>query len=123
LGLCSRGRNFGPSSDVADFGATARFFRTCHEGQECTSHLLRDLISASRLRTEFSTQPVRKLLSRTSIWPGDPEFRPMVSGTITGPGANFSRGNLAGSRSLRRLSARPAHMVDLGNYRHDSFLG
>ena len=122
LGFCSRRRNFGPSSDVAIFGATARFFRTCHEGQECTSRLLRDPISAFRLRTSFPLT-LRKLFSRTSIWPGDPEFRPVVSGTITGPGANFSRRNLAGGRSLRRLSARPAHVVDLGNCRNDYFLG
>ena len=47
----------------------------------------------------------------------------MVSGTVTRLGANFSRRNLAGGRSLRRLSACAAHMVDLGNYRHDYFLG
>jgi hypothetical protein len=85
--------------------------------------LLRDPLSAFRLRTEFSGQPVRKLFSRTSIRPGDPEFRLMVSGTVTRIGPNFSRRNLAGGRSLRRFSPRTAHMVGLGNYGHDYFLG
>src|SRR6266480_7119433 len=95
----------------------------CYEGQEFPSRLLCGSIFAFRLRIESSAQPVRKLFSRTSIRPGDPEFCPMVSGTVTRVGASFSRRNLTGGRSLRRLSARTAYMVDLGNYRHDYLLG
>src|SRR5436190_16266033 len=95
----------------------------CYEGQEFPSRLLCGSIFAFRLRIEFSAQPVRKLFSRTSIQPGDPEFSPMVSGTVTRPGVNFSRRNLGDDRSLRGVPARTAHMVDLGHYRHAHFLG
>src|SRR5882724_3160193 len=47
----------------------------------------------------------------------------MVTRTVTRPGANFNGRNPAGGRSLRCLSARPAHVVDLGDYRHACFLG
>jgi hypothetical protein len=55
LEFCSHRRNFRPSSDLAVFGATARFLRRRHEDQECTNRLLCDPISAFGLRTEFSS--------------------------------------------------------------------
>src|SRR5207248_5029435 len=120
---CRHCSNFDPSYGITAVGTTSRFFRTCYKLQEYPNRLLCDLISACHLRTEFSAQPIRKLFSRTPIRSGEPEFRSMVSGTVTRVGASFSRRNLTGRRSLRRLSARTANMVDLGSYRHDYLLG
>ena len=63
-----------------------------------------------------------EVFSRTPVWPGDPEFRPMVSGTVAGLALTLVGGTLVVG-SLRRFSACPTHMVDLGNCRHAHFLG
>src|SRR5437870_13884922 len=123
LDLAPLGSNFALSSGLTVVGATAWYFRTCYKYQELPNRLLCDPISAFHLRTEFSAQPVRKFFPRTSIRSGDPEFRPMASGTVTRVGASFSRRNLTSGRALRRLPARTGYMVALGSYRHDYLLG
>ncbi len=50
-------------------------------------------------------------------------FAPWFREQLLGLALTLAGGTLAGGRSLRRLSAGPAHVVDLGDYRHAYFLG